>query len=452
MEDNSVTTQEYANNGITYVKETELMLADWYTSPAAQLQNSYLTPSSSGNEPLPDAIVVNNQFSKNMAVAVSRQEKIRIRVVNAAAMSMYSISVDGMPLTVIEVDGNPVKPKDFANITLNVGQRASFILDWSRLDASIIAFPAVTFRVKAVPQNYRQYDFLDTDAYGLYGSASGAKFNIRWKGQFQFIGETQLPDANNGVYYSYETLSLAIPKSHYPAPKDTNMLELQPLFTAAVPKKDLNMWYNISMQQDNGGITRARINGQTYPSDVLTHPTLYDYMGPTGGPLKEVNYPSGAFITGDGVNPFVLPYNRTVDVKIINRDGGYHPIHLHGHTFFVVATSDYPKPSTPILRDVVSIPPLGWAIIRFTANNPGVWLIHCHNDWHMVSLVVCISVLSLLYLKSLNIFIGSWHDGKNDRGAISIKRNNGQNSCRSYQSMCCYVGTHSFSCDPFCTL
>ena len=140
------------------------------------------------------------------------------------------------------------------------------------------------------------------------------------------------------------------------------------------------------MQQDSDNIVRARINDKTYPDDVLTHPLLYDYMSANGGPLKELpTYAPGSYIKGDGINPYVLPFNRTIDVKIFNHDGGHHPIHLHGHTFYVISTSENPGTKTPILRDIVSVPPLGWAVIRFVADNPGVWLIHCHNDWHMVS-------------------------------------------------------------------
>ena len=161
---------------------------------------------------------------------------------------------------------------------------------------------------------------------------------------------------------------------------------MEPLFPVVVPERDLNMWYNISMQQDSGGVTRGLINNQAYAADVLTHPLLYDYMSANGGPLQELpSYSPGSYIQGDGVNPYVLPFNRTIDVKIFNHDGGHHPVHLHGHTFYVISTSENPGTKTPILRDIVSVPPLGWAIIRFVADNPGVWMIHCHNDWHMVS-------------------------------------------------------------------
>ncbi len=36
----------------------------------------------------------------------------------------------------------------------------------------------------------------------------------------------------------------------------------------------------------------------------------------------------------------------------------------------------------PILRDTATVPPSGWMLIRFRANNPGLWPLHCHILWH----------------------------------------------------------------------
>lgn len=77
-----------------------------------------------------------------------------------------------------------------------------------------------------------------------------------------------------------------------------------------------------------------------------------------------------------------------------------HPFHYHGHNFQVV--SRYPSygedfyslsnninpqafdpnnhstfPEYPMRRDVVVLPPMGNLVIRFVANNPGVWAFHC---------------------------------------------------------------------------
>ncbi|GFZ15075.1 laccase 12 [Actinidia rufa] len=37
----------------------------------------------------------------------------------------------------------------------------------------------------------------------------------------------------------------------------------------------------------------------------------------------------------------------------------------------------------PPMRNTASVPVGGWAVIRFVADNPGVWLLHCHLDVHI---------------------------------------------------------------------
>ena len=41
--------------------------------------------------------------------------------------------------------------------------------------------------------------------------------------------------------------------------------------------------------------------------------------------------------------------------------------------------------SQAILRDTVHIPARGHAVLRFRADNPGIWLFHCHILWHLAS-------------------------------------------------------------------
>lgn len=34
-------------------------------------------------------------------------------------------------------------------------------------------------------------------------------------------------------------------------------------------------------------------------------------------------------------------------------------------------------------RDTLTIKPYAWSLIRFVADNPGLWALHCHIAWHM---------------------------------------------------------------------
>jgi FtsP/CotA-like multicopper oxidase with cupredoxin domain len=54
-----------------------------------------------------------------------------------------------------------------------------------------------------------------------------------------------------------------------------------------------------------------------------------------------------------------------------------HPMHLHGHTFAVLAPT-----SNGVRKDTVLVPPMGTVTVEFDADNPGQWMIHCHNAYH----------------------------------------------------------------------
>lgn len=96
-------------------------------------------------------------------------------------------------------------------------------------------------------------------------------------------------------------------------------------------------------------------------------------------------------IYGD-INPFVVSYGEVVQIVINNKDPAIHPFHLHGHQFQVL---DRPRSDTgpwpergdgvamPPMRDVVHVMANSHAILRFRATNPGVYLFHCHIEWHV---------------------------------------------------------------------
>uniref|UniRef100_A0A7R9VU19 Plastocyanin-like domain-containing protein n=1 Tax=Chlamydomonas euryale TaxID=1486919 RepID=A0A7R9VU19_9CHLO len=69
-----------------------------------------------------------------------------------------------------------------------------------------------------------------------------------------------------------------------------------------------------------------------------------------------------------------------------------HPMHLHGHKFWLLGMGPgvydpaVHEPTlnkyNPIFRDTMTLPVGYWAVLRFRADNPGVWPFHCHNLWH----------------------------------------------------------------------
>lgn len=60
-----------------------------------------------------------------------------------------------------------------------------------------------------------------------------------------------------------------------------------------------------------------------------------------------------------------------------------HPMHLHGHHFQVVTFNG--QPFRGAMRDTVMVPPMAKVTVAFDADNPGRWLMHCHNEYHQMA-------------------------------------------------------------------
>jgi FtsP/CotA-like multicopper oxidase with cupredoxin domain len=60
-----------------------------------------------------------------------------------------------------------------------------------------------------------------------------------------------------------------------------------------------------------------------------------------------------------------------------------HPIHLHGHHFQVVGIGG--RRFHGAVRDTVLVPPMQTVDVAFDADNPGKWVMHCHQLYHMAA-------------------------------------------------------------------
>jgi hypothetical protein len=85
--------------------------------------------------------------------------------------------------------------------------------------------------------------------------------------------------------------------------------------------------------------------------------------------------------------------NKGAQIVINSLDGMEHPWHLHGHEFQIVgwgkgmygqehSTTQW-NLHNPMRRDTVSVPAQSHVVLRFLADNPGLWIFHCHVAWHM---------------------------------------------------------------------
>ncbi|WP_214317458.1 multicopper oxidase family protein [Nonomuraea sediminis] len=67
-------------------------------------------------------------------------------------------------------------------------------------------------------------------------------------------------------------------------------------------------------------------------------------------------------------------------ITVVNRSGDLHPMHPHGHHVLVLSRNGIP--ATPVWMDSFDVAPGEVWVVALHADNPGVWLAHCHELTH----------------------------------------------------------------------
>jgi FtsP/CotA-like multicopper oxidase with cupredoxin domain len=71
-----------------------------------------------------------------------------------------------------------------------------------------------------------------------------------------------------------------------------------------------------------------------------------------------------------------------VEVTIVNDSGAEHPMHLHGHHVLVLGRDGEPASGSPWWPDTLNVEAGEEYRVAFRADNPGIWMDHCHNLPH----------------------------------------------------------------------
>ena len=79
---------------------------------------------------------------------------------------------------------------------------------------------------------------------------------------------------------------------------------------------------------------------------------------------------------------FMVEEGDVVVFRINNDSDSTHPMHLHGHHAVVLSRNGKPATGSPWVVDSLEVPVGDSFEIAFVADNPGIWMDHCHNLRH----------------------------------------------------------------------
>ena len=80
--------------------------------------------------------------------------------------------------------------------------------------------------------------------------------------------------------------------------------------------------------------------------------------------------------------PLQVTEGQRVLLHVVNNTDEYHPMHIHGHVFTVVSRNGESATGSAVRLDTLLVGPHESWDVAFVADNPGIWMIHCHVLLH----------------------------------------------------------------------
>ncbi len=259
-----------------------------------------------------------------LPIAVQAGQRLRLRIVNAAAENNYVFALDGHPMTVTHADGNRVQPVVVQAIPIGIGERWDVLVDCVNPGTWSFAVSLIENRNATVVRGVVQYA-------GQTGPLPAATF---------------VPsNLATGSLLNYVQLA-----SYFP---------VQPI--TATPNRTFTAAFAMSMGMGGGGMVMTHtINGQTWPNVT-------------------------PFLVAHGDQVQMTMFNNGMNGMPMMPE--YHPAHVHGHFFRLMGTAggtaNPPQKDTVLLRPLGQA---GSSVtVQMTMDNPGRWLLHCHHMEHMAT-------------------------------------------------------------------
>ncbi|KAI1847860.1 hypothetical protein JX265_013902 [Neoarthrinium moseri] len=318
-----------------------LLLNDWDHSTVDELYNYAQTV---GPPTLANGLINGtNTFEdggSRFTMSLTSGTSYRLRLVNGAIDTHWKFMIDNHTLTVIASDFVPVVPFTVDYVNIGMGQRYDVIVTADQTDL------ADNFWLRAIPQSACS----DNDnGDGILGIVN-------------YDGASVTDPSTIRLDYGADAC-------------DDETDNLVPYIAKEVGGSDL------SALEDAGIALQGNLFKWTLNSTSL----LTDWAAPT---LMQVLAGTKDYEADDAV--IKLPSANQWFYLVIETDLAVtHPIHLHGHDFFVLAqgTGAYSssvalKLNNPPRRDVAMLPASGHLVMAWETDNPGVWLLHCHIGWH----------------------------------------------------------------------
>ena len=299
----------------------------------------------------------------DLQLAFQPGERVRLRVINGSAMTFFNVRIPGVPMTVIQADGQDVDEVQVDEFQIGVAETYDVIVsppDGSHaivaeaMDRSGMGVASLTSHKghRATPPPLREIPTLTMADMGMMDHSGMDGM-----------------EGMGGMDHSMRDKSL-VPDDVEVGP-GVDMIAPMPMDRMDFPGLGLDkVGHRVLRYTD---LKAKRMNPHR-----LVEREMEIHL--TGNMERYMWSFDGKKFTAVTDDPIRFGYDERVRVKLVNQTMMAHPIHLHGHFFELVNGADHMHQP---LKHTVIVQPGGTATFDLTANEPGDWAFHCHLLYHM---------------------------------------------------------------------
>jgi CopA family copper-resistance protein len=328
-------------------------------------------------------------------------ERVRLRIINASAMTIFNVRLPGLPMTVVQADGQNVRPVETDELQISVAETydvivtpaedRAYTLAAESIDRSGMGRATLAPRLgmtAAVPP-LRSRPTLGMKDMGMGGMDHGAMSHGSG-GVTAPVADPSCPPEHAAMGHCTPS---GTPAAAAAATAQGSVMSHDMRDASLVPpsvKVGVGVDMIAPMPVDRTGDRPLGLENE--PHRVLTYHQLQpltpfpDTRPPTRsvdihltGNMDKFMWSFDGRKLNEGAEPIRFARNERVRVNLINNSMMNHPIHIHGHFFELVTGMEGGHP----VKHTVNVMPGGKASFDLTADAPGDWAFHCHLLYHM---------------------------------------------------------------------
>jgi hypothetical protein len=228
------------------------------------------------------------------------------------------------------------------------------------------------------------------DLWGFNGSAPGPTIQVNQGDHVRVVFDNHLPEPTSIHWHGFED------QNRYDGQPGISQQPVRPggrfLYEFDIHQSGTYFYHSHMAMQQMIGMLGGFIMHAAQPyqpavdHDFLIHLQEYAVLPSSTIPNSmsmEYNWLVLNGKAGPAITPMIVPLGSRVRIRLVNLGMDHHPMHLHGHTFYVTGTEGGRIPETAWWPGNTVLVGVAQARdIEFVANNPGDWMLHCHLPHH----------------------------------------------------------------------